>query len=423
MKKLHFITFIILMLILFFGCGNKTEEEIIGRWKALKGSITYEFQENGVVFRTETNGDVYTGTYEFIDDERIELKFERFNRTIIYKISFEDDYLLLMDEADNSSVRYLNVTKLKYNYIYDFNDGLAMVEYKNKYGFIDEKGKEVIPLNYDYAEDFYDGVTVVEKDGEYFVINTKGELVEEQQNSQKEFITNQSLSVEIAMQYLYGNYDSKNKNSKWDPLKKNFNNYITEWASGNIVYTRMFLQKSIFEDGVEKFILITSTNYEDNMCHACGNIFGSFIFEKLTDGWYLVSKNYYFAELGAWGEAPEGEFISIGVGKIGLHFKIGYSEQGYYTESSTIFPLFENNFIEGITIITHEDNEGVGENLYSFDAKFTFEKGENPEYFDIVVKTTGTRYDYNSDKVVSNNETERYRFVNGKYLNQKEIVF
>ncbi|MBN1638229.1 MAG: WG repeat-containing protein [Ignavibacteriales bacterium] len=415
---------LILSIIFFFvGCSKNIEDKIIGRWKALKGSSTYEFQEKGNVIMTETGGDVFIGRYKFVDDERIELSFERAKRTIILKISFDGDYLVLLDEADKSSTRHLNVSEMKYNAIYDFNDGLAMVELKNKFGFIDEKGKEVIKIVYDYAEDFYEGVTVVEKDGEYFVIDTKGEIVEEQPLTQKEFVTNQNLTAEIAMQYLYGSYDSQNKSSKWNTTKNNLNDYITQWANGNLVYSRIFLQKSIFENDVEKYILITNTNYDDNICHACGNIFGSFIFEKEKEGWYLISKNYYFTELGAWGEPPQCEFISIGVGKIGLNFMTGYSGQGYYIETSLIYPLYQNNFIEGITITTHEDNEGLGENLYSYNANFSFVKGDNPDYYDLVVKVTGTRYDYDSDRIISANETQKYNFVNGKYLNKKDIVF
>ena len=71
---------------------------------------------------------------------------------------------------------------MKYNYIGEFNDGLAMVfigklemsiaesiyPTKGKYGFINQKGEEIIPLKYDDAMSFSDGKAQVELNNKTF---------------------------------------------------------------------------------------------------------------------------------------------------------------------------------------------------------------------------------------------------------------
>lgn len=54
------------------------------------------------------------------------------------------------------------VIPLKYEYTYDFEDGVARVELKDKYGLIDKKGNNLSPLKYDYIEEFSEGLAMVE---------------------------------------------------------------------------------------------------------------------------------------------------------------------------------------------------------------------------------------------------------------------
>jgi hypothetical protein len=65
-----------------------------------------------------------------------------------------------------------------YDTEYKMSNGLIRVEYKGKYGYIDEKRKEVIPLQFADAQDFYDGLAKVSIDKKkYGYINERGETV------------------------------------------------------------------------------------------------------------------------------------------------------------------------------------------------------------------------------------------------------
>ena len=50
---------------------------------------------------------------------------------------------------------------LKYDYVGSFREDLAVVMRNGKYGYIDRKGKLVIPLRYDYAYSFSEGLARV----------------------------------------------------------------------------------------------------------------------------------------------------------------------------------------------------------------------------------------------------------------------
>lgn len=58
-----------------------------------------------------------------------------------------------------------------------FNEGLAAVNIKNKWGYIDREGRVVIEPQYTHAFGFTEGLAAVEVDGKYGFINKDGRLV------------------------------------------------------------------------------------------------------------------------------------------------------------------------------------------------------------------------------------------------------
>jgi hypothetical protein len=56
---------------------------------------------------------------------------------------------------------FIEVVEPKYDFIWDFSEGLARVRLGDKWGYIDKTGKEVIPLQYTGATSFSDGVAWV----------------------------------------------------------------------------------------------------------------------------------------------------------------------------------------------------------------------------------------------------------------------
>ncbi len=59
----------------------------------------------------------------------------------------------------------------------NFSNHLAAAKQKTKWGFIDEKGKTVIPFEYDIAYDFTENITAVYKNNKWFLINRQGATI------------------------------------------------------------------------------------------------------------------------------------------------------------------------------------------------------------------------------------------------------
>ena len=58
-----------------------------------------------------------------------------------------------------------------------FQEGMAYVKIKNKYGYINASGKVVVKATYDRADVFQNGLAYVEKNGKAYYINKKGKTV------------------------------------------------------------------------------------------------------------------------------------------------------------------------------------------------------------------------------------------------------
>lgn len=64
-----------------------------------------------------------------------------------------------------------------YNYLYGFDDGVALVKQNNKCGYINSEGKQTIPLQYDNAYRFKNGFADVSINHKFFVINKAGQAI------------------------------------------------------------------------------------------------------------------------------------------------------------------------------------------------------------------------------------------------------
>ena len=75
----------------------------------------------------------------------------------------------------------------KYDQMYMFHDGFAIVELNGKCGFVNTQGVEVIPLKYDDVENFSEGFAPVELNRKYSLINKEGVEVVPLMYNEKEF--------------------------------------------------------------------------------------------------------------------------------------------------------------------------------------------------------------------------------------------
>lgn len=127
------------------------------------------------------------GLWYFIDDEGTQV-FEPKKIDDVLGLS-EGLIRVLTKENDKSRVKYLDLTgkivlEPDYDYAYDFVNGIAMVfnftdktKTSKKFGFIDKKGKVVIPCNLNDASQFSEGLAYVSNDEYKGYIDTTGKLI------------------------------------------------------------------------------------------------------------------------------------------------------------------------------------------------------------------------------------------------------
>ncbi len=65
----------------------------------------------------------------------------------------------------------------EYGWVVFFEDGLCPVKMNGKYGFIDTKGKIIIPIVYDYVHNFFDGFAAVSVNNKWGIINKKNQII------------------------------------------------------------------------------------------------------------------------------------------------------------------------------------------------------------------------------------------------------
>ena len=148
-----------------------------------KGELVIPFRYDEIedycsgLARVKTGG--YSNTkYGYVDksgNEVVTVKYDRASSSFSEGLAY-----IATKDGWNYKYGFINpkgeeIVPLMYKDAEDFHEGMAAVETKNGWGYINIKGELVTAANYDAAGDFSEGLAVVEKKGKYLVINDKGE--------------------------------------------------------------------------------------------------------------------------------------------------------------------------------------------------------------------------------------------------------
>lgn len=166
---------------------------------------------------------------------------------------FEKNGLMgLIDKNGNE------VLELKYRYIGEFKDGLAVVSTNvspQKYGYIDEKGKEIITPKYDEAEDFSSGFGKVKNNNKYgFVDNTGKEIFSAKYQSAADFSGQASTAI---VDFFNTPPVILNKNGKEYPYPADIDSLDGKFFSDGIIVTYFNDNTTGFVDSEGKVALKT----------------------------------------------------------------------------------------------------------------------------------------------------------------------
>tara|TARA_R110002033_G_scaffold37974_1_gene77155 strand:- start:5662 stop:7608 length:1947 start_codon:yes stop_codon:yes gene_type:complete len=121
--------------------------------------------------RSELNGKF--GVFNRMGEIIIPVEFERFvllNENLIKGRREEDGNYI---HFDSNGERISGIAKIGTS-----KEGLIRAIFKDKYGFLNERNKVIIPFEFDDAENFtQEGIAMVEKSGKYGIINRKGKII------------------------------------------------------------------------------------------------------------------------------------------------------------------------------------------------------------------------------------------------------
>ena len=87
----------------------------------------------------------------------------------------------LLANSDTGLIPCTPDKKIVIDCIYDevqiFLDGLSMVKFNSKWGFIDSKGKILMPFKYEKVKSFYNGCTAIKVNGKWGFIDKNGRII------------------------------------------------------------------------------------------------------------------------------------------------------------------------------------------------------------------------------------------------------
>lgn len=182
MKKTKLFFILVIICLGMCSCGNtggyeqetknvSGENNFSGEWIVVPGVYqNLSFSENNMIIAINENG-----------------KYGVFNETGELVVPFEYDYIsefnygIASVEKDGKAFYIDEKGKAVWDEIYEdtrcFQEEVSPVKKDGLWGFIDLNGKITIPCQYDNVKAFVGGLTVVEKNGKWGVIDKNGELL------------------------------------------------------------------------------------------------------------------------------------------------------------------------------------------------------------------------------------------------------
>lgn len=212
-----------------------------------KGNLIIDYKFNSASIFRDGYAIVHMGYYAYEDYYFINKRGEIVSDEYYYLDYDDETGYYLFGDSNTQKFGVLDadrnvITDAKYDQIYCFSEGLAMVtigksyEWNCKYGYIDTKGNEVIKPQFIGAYSFSDGFAPVNSDGKWGYIDKTGKLViDAKYKKNNEFSDGIALVETDEESAWHGNYNTYVAiiNTKGEVLfKETENKYIVKCENG-----------------------------------------------------------------------------------------------------------------------------------------------------------------------------------------------
>lgn len=223
--------------------------------------------------------------------------------------------------------------------------------------------------------------------------------------------------VEI-LKLLYGNYDSARHAAIAEPAEPTGPGRSADEAVAPLLATVEGLYRYPLA-APDHLLAIVAENPEGADGHGQAPGIAGALFEKVPGGWHLRARNPSITEMGSYGAAPEGTLVQLGPSRWGVRYEPGFTNMGESIVGLSLLAPVGESIAEVLALgeLESENSGGCDEaekNCYEFKSQVTFERGGNPDSFDVVVVTSGSRL--NDEMTVETfRETHRYTFSGSVY--------
>ncbi|MEM9538523.1 MAG: hypothetical protein AAGA60_03315 [Cyanobacteria bacterium P01_E01_bin.42] len=256
-------------------------------------------------------------------------------------------------------------------------------------------------------------------------------------------IPEDEFNLETALRVMHGSQDTEynfsdgNYRVRWKPNEEKNNLLFYKPSGFTEVESSIVLDYSYVEGDRTKNIILTQAipwkdhqRYDGWFCRNCAPPISGAVFALRTENeksnWYLESYDFGIAAPGGGGRlSSDREVISIGSAKKAVMFRHVSSPSGGNLEFLTILSDVAGNFERIFFEKIGDDNHGHPllsglqkrqKSVWENSSTVKFVSGQNPDYYDILIETSGTRYVQETNLVSDEfREIKRYIFKDEKY--------
>lgn len=163
-------------------------------------------------------------------------------------------------------------------------------------------------------------------------------------------------------------------------------------------------------------LLVTYDEFAKGEYHASAPYVGGALFRKTDKGmWNLQHMKKLVITHGEMGYLKPYSFVSGGPMLPLLQLSFSYSATGEVTEEEHFFELFEMK--EVFSMNTGGSYKGESEMDHEWSSEITFRNDPKNKFYDLlVVKTKGTRYDFETEKVVTVDTMRVFRYNDFRWV-------
>jgi hypothetical protein len=228
------------------------------------------------------------------------------------------------------------------------------------------------------------------------------------------------FDLAFAMNALYGNYDTADGTSTSTAPVTGLE--YTNFQAGQKVSVKPFFAAADTTTG-EVFLATFAVPAEGEFdCHACAPLVGLAVFEKSGAAWKVEASEKPDIIFGQYGNPAKAQLFQVGPSHSGIELSDTDGGQGVADSHVMFLVPWKGGFSQayaGIVASNNSDYCGAQADspCYAYMSNLKFVKGENPDYYDLTIETSGTNLPSSGTGALEKmSGVKQLHFVVGKYI-------